>query len=312
MFESMLSIGGPAPPPPQLDFSTFSWVQLGGSRYGFHHDVVKWNEQLYWIGGTSGTPQTLFGRWNGTAWTALPVLPTARSGHVSVVVGDKMYVCGGSNAGGTAHTTLVQCYDFIAGTWSTKSPMPGTQGYGDGCAVGTDIYLFGGMTSQASGENPAKFIQYKYDTLTDTWTELTITGQTPRLDLGVAAIGTKIYLIGGRSGGVYSNKMFCYDTETGQMTAKADMIAAYGCRRNFIYFNERLMSLWGIQTQAGAPYQGTNWYNPVDDTWHALPTTAAARGMGGSGWIGNRIFYFGGIKSGTGQTDAWKFSPPGA
>lgn len=309
MLELLLSRAGESPP---LDLTTFAWKSLGGNRYGFHHDVVKWNNQLYWIGGTNGTPQTLFARWNGTGWTALPALPTARSGHTSAVVGDKLYVCGGQNAGGTAHTTLVQCYDFVAGTWTTKAPLPSTQCYGDGCAIGTDIYLFGGMTSQTSTpEVPSKFIQYKYDTLTDTWSELTIVGQTPRLDLGVAALDGKIYLIGGRNNSAYINKTFCYDPVTGDMIQKANLLASYGCRRSFVTFDKRLISLWGCQASNGTPYAGTNWYDPVNDAWHALPANAsAARGFGGAGFIGNKIYYFSGIKTGTGQVDAWEFSPP--
>lgn len=310
MMEQLVCRAGPAASGPPLDFTTLSWKQLGGSRYGFHHDVVKWNNLLYWIGGFSGTPQNTFGRWNGTSWTVLPVLPSARAGHTSVVVGDKMYVCGGLNAAGSAATTLVECYDFVAGTWSTKASMPGPMTFGDGCAVGTDIYMFGGMTSSTSSpELPAKFNQYKYDTLTNTWSELTITGQVPRLDLGVAAIGTKIYMVGGRNNSVYTNKLFCYDTVTAEMTEMATMLASYGCRRTFLAFEDRLISLWGSVT-GGGPYSGTNYYNPDDNTWHALPANAgAARGFGGAGFINRRLFYFAGIKSGTGQTDAWEFSP---
>lgn len=311
MFEQLHSWAKASGGGPPLDFTTLSWKQLGGSRYGFHHDIVKWNGQLYWIGGYSGAPQATFGRWNGTAWTVLAALPTARAGHTSVVVGDKMYVCGGLNAGGGAATTLVECYDFVAGTWSTKAAMPGPMTFGDGCAVGTDIYMFGGMTSSTSSpEVPAKFNQYKYNTLTDTWSELTITGQVPRLDLGVAAIGTKIYLIGGRNNSVYTNKFFCYDTVAGTMTELATMLASYGCRRSFLFFENRLISLWG-NSSTSAPYGGTNYYNPEDNTWHALPANAgAARGFGGAGFIGRKLWYFAGIKGGTGQTDAWEYSPP--
>lgn len=309
MWEQLLSqVTTPGPAAP-LNLEAFVWKQLGGSRFGFHHDVVQWGGQLYWIGGFSSVPQTLFARWNGSAWTALPALPTARSGHTSVVVGDKMYVIGGHNAAGSAATGLNQCYDFVAGTWSTKASMPGANAFGDGCAVGTDIYIFGGMTSTtASPELPSKFIQYKYNTLDDTWSELTITGQTPRLDLGVAAIGTKIYFIGGRNNSVYINKMYVYDTTNGVMSPLADMPAAYGCRRCFHSFDNRLISLWGI-ISGGGPYAGTNYYTPGTNTWTALAANAgAARGMGGSGFMGNRMFYFGGIKTGTGQTDAWEFS----
>jgi len=312
MIETLVSVSnGPPPTSPPLDFTTFSWKQLGGSRYGFHHDVAKWGGQLYWVGGYSSVPQVTFGRWNGTAWTALANLPTARAGHTSVVVGDKMYVCGGLNAGGSAATTLVECYDFLTGTWSTKAAMPGPMTFGDGCAVGTDVYMFGGMTSSTSNpEVPAKFNQYKYNTLTDQWTELTTTGQVPRLDLGVAALNGKIYLIGGRNNSAYTNKTFCYDPANGSMTEKANMLASYGCRRTFLAFDNRLMSLWG-STNGGGPYGGTNWYDPDTDVWTALPANAgAARGFGGAGFIGKKIFYFAGIKSGTGQTDAWEFSPP--
>lgn len=297
-------------PTPQ-DLTTLTWKSVASPGYSFHHDVVKWNNQLYMVGGFNSTPQKYFKRWNGTAWTTLPDLPTARSGHTSIVVGNKLYVIGGHNAAGTAATNLVQCYDFIAGTWSTKAVLPSVAAFGDGCAVGNDIYIFGGMTSTtASPEVPTKFHQYKYDTLTDTWTTLTTTGQTPRLDLGVAADGAEIYLIGGRNNGVYSNKTWCYNTATGVMTQKADMPAAYGCRRTFFAYDNRLISLWG-SVNGGGPYSGENVYNPATNTWQTLTANPAqARGFGGAGFLGTRLFYVAGIKSGTGQTDTWEFSPP--
>jgi hypothetical protein len=294
-----------------FNFSGMTWKSTASPGYSFHHDVVSYDGKLYWIGGFSGTPQAWFRRFDGTAWVDLPALPTARAGHTSAVVGSKLYVCGGLTANGGAATTLVECYDFTLGTWSTKAALPGPMTFGDGCVVGTNIYMFGGMTSSTvSPEVPTKFNQYKYDTLNNTWTELTITGQTPRLDLGVAAIGTKIYLIGGRNNSVYINKTFCYDTVTGVMTEKANMPAAYGCRRTFHSFKGRVISLWG-SVNGGAPYSGSNVYDPFSNTWQALAANAgAARGFGGSGILGTRMFYFAGIKSGTGQTDSFEFSLP--
>lgn len=75
---------------------------------------------------------------------------------------------------------------------------------GSAVAIGTDIYLFG------SYESTYQKTAYKYNTLTDTYTQL---ADIPYSFLGSVAVtvADKIFLLGGRS---YPTKIQCYETAT--------------------------------------------------------------------------------------------------
>ena len=104
--------------------------------------------------------------------------------------------------------------------------MPHSFYDGTAVAVGTDIYLFGGaqgFTSDASKNN------YKYDTLTDTYTKLSDIPYV--LCNGAAvAVGTDIYLLGGGTGpnvetvpGEQYKYNYKYDTLTDTYTKLSDI-----------------------------------------------------------------------------------------
>ena len=66
-------------------------------------------------------------------------------------------------------------------------------------AVGTKIYLFGGV-----GSSYLNTIQV-FDTTNDTLSTLSTTLPTTLVEMGAAAVGTKIYLFGGRNPDAWRN-----------------------------------------------------------------------------------------------------------
>ena len=94
---------------------------------------------------------------------------------------------------------------FLSGTWSLASdtaPIPYTFHSGSAVAIGTDIYLLG---SKDSSNNTRA---YKYNTLTDTYTQLTNIPYNFHSGSAVA-IGTDIYLLGG-----YNSRTTAYKYNT--------------------------------------------------------------------------------------------------
>ena len=59
------------------------------------------------------------------AWTQLASMSTARREHASAVVGGKLYVFGGSGAGGRLSTAEV--YDPASDSWSQVSSLTATR-----------------------------------------------------------------------------------------------------------------------------------------------------------------------------------------
>ena len=87
------------------------------------------------------------------------------------------------------------------GEYTKLADIPYMFYYGSAVAIGTDIYLLGGSSSQNN---------YKYDILTDTYTQLKNIPYTFHYGDAVA-IGTDIYLLGGSSS---QNNNYKYDTLT--------------------------------------------------------------------------------------------------
>jgi hypothetical protein len=79
-------------------------------------------------------------------WTTLPALPTGRNHLAAAAIGGKIHVVGGRlGAGFTSQMTNVhEVFDPVAGTWSTRAPMPTTRGGINGIAVGERLFVWGG------------------------------------------------------------------------------------------------------------------------------------------------------------------------
>jgi N-acetylneuraminic acid mutarotase len=81
-------------------------------------------------------------------WSAVAPLPEARIHHAAVAMGSAMYALGGEvgydvDSGFT--TASVLKFDSVQGGWSLVAPMPEANFASAASAVGSDIYVNGGM-----------------------------------------------------------------------------------------------------------------------------------------------------------------------
>lgn len=129
--------------------------------------------------------------------------------HASAVVGDKIYMIGGST-GYSAGTQTVKVYDIPSNTWSllpSSANFPHVAYYFDAIGYSGDIYLTGGSTS-GMNDGPTQFnYYYKFKPATNTWERL------PDLPTGqgqhtLVELDAKIYSIGGTNGGVARNYVY--------------------------------------------------------------------------------------------------------
>ena len=128
-------------------------------------------------------------------WRALPDLPVASNHAMAASAGGKLYVVGGY--GGTQpflRTTLV----FDGKRWRRLAPMPQGRGAGAAAIVDGKLYVVGGVTPTGLAETA-----FVLDLETGTWS--TMAGPSPREHLAAIATGGRMYVLGGRLGGVDSN-----------------------------------------------------------------------------------------------------------
>jgi tripartite motif-containing protein 71 len=78
-----------------------------------------------------------------------------------------MYVLGGMIGRDDTDTDTVLRFDITEGTWNSVAPMPEPRHAMAACAVGSDIFVFGGSYQYVRTKTV-----FKYDTVANTWSTL--------------------------------------------------------------------------------------------------------------------------------------------
>ena len=137
-------------------------------------------------------------------------------------VGSKIYCMGGYFDGSSSGRS--QVFDTNTNTTAEIKRMTEARSFASACAVGTDIYISGGII--AGGGYAYKFI--KYDTITDQYTTTTL---GPYAVYGaMASVGDKIYYFGGNTSDGYTPNCWVFDTKTnsGTQISKLPQNPTYG------------------------------------------------------------------------------------
>ena len=186
------------------------------------------NGQLYFFGGqdTGGAenfvqiynPAT--GVWSTGSNSGL----TARYGGITVAPGDgKIYVIGGLTGTGTSATSVVEVYDPVANTWTSKAPMPKANGCLVGGAINGQIYVLSGC----NGSSYAKELDV-YNPATNTWNSSPLAVPTSGHASGVAGvINAQLYVAGGYdTTGAVTGTTESYDPQTNTWKTMTTMPAS--------------------------------------------------------------------------------------
>jgi N-acetylneuraminic acid mutarotase len=128
-------------------------------------------------------------------WSTGAPLPTALTEARACAVGGQIYVFAGWSVAGLERSIL--SYDTASSSWTAKSPMQTASYSAFDCVTMDDaVYLVGGVGSGSHGSILGTVD--RYDPFVDTWSSPTRL-QTPRSSLAAAAIGGRIFTLGGRA-----------------------------------------------------------------------------------------------------------------
>ncbi|WP_116809686.1 Kelch repeat-containing protein [Steroidobacter cummioxidans] len=125
-------------------------------------------------------------------WSAGPPSPTTFASAGTCALDDNIYIFGGRSSSNAALATT-WVYNVSTETWSAKSPLAATRQDAKCVRVGDLFYVLGGSNSGG----PLESVE-RYDPATDSWTSPTRI-PTPRYFIEAEAIGSKIFIPGGRS-----------------------------------------------------------------------------------------------------------------
>jgi N-acetylneuraminic acid mutarotase len=133
-------------------------------------------------------------------WRRVADLPVSVDHAMAAGYRGSLYVAGGYAADRSRLTTL---FSFSNGSWTRLPAMPEERAAAGAAIVGGKLYVVGGVTAGGSGGRALARTTLVYNIAGRQWSS--IPGPTPREHLGVAALGGRIYAVGGRHHGADTN-----------------------------------------------------------------------------------------------------------
>jgi len=227
------------------------------------------------------------------SWTTLAEMPMARGGHGTAVVGNEIFVMGGSFGEGTTGNNEV--YDPLTNTWTTKSSIPAPRSAFGIAAVENKIYVIGGSYTG----NSTSVVNEVYDPSTDTW-ETRNSMPTSRAYVVANEVNGKIYVMAGFTFPnpifpTLCNKTEVYDPVTDSWSEKEQMPDFTG-----LGYGENVASAVIDNKIYVTVAETLHIYNTENDSWSlgtSVPTTihgGAVMGATTGEWAPKRLYLFGG------------------
>jgi N-acetylneuraminic acid mutarotase len=221
------------------------------------------------------------------------------------VIADKIYVAG-FYINGTMSTATTQVYSYDPSTdaWTEKAPLPaGTERAASCVAVdGGLMYVVGGAHDGMSVDSAAR-----YDPVADKWETLPPLPER-REHCTAGAIGGIIYVAGGRRDGITGIEpaTWAYDPAAKSWTEKASLPTPRGGLAGavlrghlFVFGGEGNMA-----ANSNGVFPNIDAYDPVTNTWEAMPSMQVPRHGYGAAALGDRIYLPGGAtKQGAAGSD---------
>jgi hypothetical protein len=161
----------------RFDASSWQWsVTASMSTARFNFGACALAGELYALGGRDNSNHQVSSveKYSPASdtWSTVAPMPDARSSHAAVAVGSAIYVLGGFShlVDGRGGTASVFKFDGMQGTWSEVAPLPQAIFRAAACAIGSDIFVLGGLSAANGGEAQASV--YKLDTVANEWSTL--------------------------------------------------------------------------------------------------------------------------------------------
>ena len=222
------------------------------------------------------------------SWTRGPRMPLVLSAVAAREHAGRIYVTGqGTEKAGAA---VFLRLDPATGVWTTPPAMAVRRSSPGLVAVGTDLYLIGGVTPSGDTTGSVEV----FDTVTETWSP----GPgmlTPRSAFGATALGGLIYVVGGGSDQTRSlADVEVLDTSSGIWQALRPLPAL---RRSIVAETDgsRIYAMGGAEADLYA--SDVYVYDPGSDTWSAGPSLPSSGLAYASSVIGGEFYVVLWIKS---------------
>jgi N-acetylneuraminic acid mutarotase len=259
------------------------------------HAVVALGGEIYVIGGfTPNVTATVeaFDPENGS-WRRVADFPATLHHANAAAIDGKLYVAGFYlGASFTNADGRVFEYDPEQDAWSERGVMPAGTERASACVAAFDgkIYLFGGARAGSVADASV------YDVATNSWQELPPLLQA-REHCVAGEIDGNLYIAAGRSNGIggFEPSTWAFDPISATYAPRAFITTPRGGAAGAVA-GGRLYVFGGEGNNAdpGGVFATVEAYDPVTDSWQALPAMLAPRHGLGAAALEDRIYLPGG------------------
>jgi N-acetylneuraminic acid mutarotase len=235
-------------------------------------------------------------RAQGFYWDEVAQLPTPRFLMSAEKVGNLIYIMGGILPSAVP-TTQVLAFNPADSSFQARKPLPKPLAAMATAVYDNKIYVFGGIPFS---QGPPSKKCYKYDPVSDTWSELLDLPTIPRGYAIAEVLNDKIYIIGGiaESSVTTHNLVEVFNPLLDNWVT--DTVAQMPTPRGYMgsaVFNNKIYVFGG-----GTPapdYDGlavVEYFDGVD--WATADPMPTQRYGGGAGVLGNTVYVSGGVLTG--------------
>jgi len=261
------------------------------------HAVVALDGEIYVVGGyVANSISTSVIAYDPVAdsWRDVADFPGPVQHPNAGVVGGKLYVAGWYMTTGTTSTSSqVFAYDPASDEWTEVAPMPLDTGRAAGC-VAVDaglMYVLGGAIDGTSVTHASR-----YDPVADEWETLPDVPE-PREHCTAGAIDGTIYFVGGRVDEIVNIEadVWAFDPTAMAWTPKAPLLKPRAGMAGAV-LGGKLFTFGGEGNPDSATgiFDNIEVYDPVANSWEALPPMLVPRHGFGAATLGDRIYLAGG------------------
>jgi len=275
-----------------------------------HPATVSYKGMIYVIGG--GGPNFLsldtieIYDPNSDVWSWGRPMPTQRSGAVSALVGDKIYVIGGGYKkpdGKFRFLPTVEIYNPEKDTWETGPDMIMPHDYPGVAVSGKEIYIMGGHHPDATEGGPSKDPGFafceKLNVEERGWVEIAPL-PVPRFALKGAVSGRKILATGGVA---FTGKCLTeydlidiYDRVSNSWTKENGFSLPWPAAAHGVCIHKGRMHIFGGYSTDGIHTRAA-YYDQDDKEWKRPPDIDKPRAAMGVESIEDTIYLIGGWES---------------
>jgi N-acetylneuraminic acid mutarotase len=249
------------------------------------------------------------GKGDNEAWREEKQLPTLRDEPRGVLIGDSVYLAGGSeDVDGPRSVATFERYDFATGRYESLPELPQRLNHVGLTAYRGDVYLVGGF-GDGVPEPRAVAHAWRYDVDGRRWEEMPDM-PTARGALALAVVGDRMYAIGGRDprGELATDLVEIYDFESGEWSEGTPMRTARD-HMGATVSNGMIYAVGGRAAHGNA-YTDFARYDPRADEWEELPRLPYPASGIGLAEVGGKLVTAGGEDPGRGRLIgySWAFA----